>query len=165
LGVAFLAKRINAHASAKAIIHAELVTATGKYLLSKITYQYNSELMLDAKTKEIECENIVDVLQRLSKAVAHKIENGYTFDSSALDAMSEEDEAWGNFELGAGSHDPELDNEVQTSNITMSTLLQRPRAARKATTIRGTSLRRVANKLRIKRSVEPRMAMSSVRAV
>src|SRR5438094_2090548 len=111
LGVAFLTKQINAHVSAKAIIHAELVTATGKYLLSKISYQYDSELMLYVKTKEIECENVLDVLKRLTKAVEHRVESGYVFDSSALEAMTEDDETWGSFELGAGSHDPELDNE------------------------------------------------------
>lgn len=166
LGVAFLTKRINAHVSAKAIVHAEMVTATGKYLLSKITYQYNSELMLNIRTKEIECENIVDVLQRLSRAVTHRVELGYVFDSSAVEAMEEEDEVWGSFTLGAGSFDPELDAEEEVATIG-NVLRITPRQRKKRSTVVEGSQRNksfVNPKLRLKRRFESRrMASSGVR--
>lgn len=167
LGVAFLTKRINAHVSAKAIVHAEMVTATGKYLLSKITYQYNSELMLNIRTKEIECDNIVDVLQRLSKAVTHRVELGYVFDSSAVESMEEEDEVWGSFTLGAGSSfDPELDAEAEVATIG-NVLRITPRQTKKRSKVVEGSQRSksfVNPKLRLKRRFESRrMASSGVR--
>lgn len=168
LGVAFLSKQLSSHVSAKAIIHAELVTATGRYLLSRITYQYNSELLLNAKTKEIECENIVDVLQRLAKAVAHKIESGYVFDTSALETLSEEDETWGSFELGASgsSYDPELDTQFEPATLDLVTLNVAPRRTIKRSALASGSQRKsvLPDKLRnLRRHHIGRTGVSSVR--
>lgn len=157
LGVAFLAKQVNALTSARVILHAELETATGKYLLSQVTYRYSSELMLNAKTAEIECANIVDVLQRLSKAVERKVQKGYTFDASAAQVIAEDDESWGSFQLGIGSGSSELDaiGTIQTASTPSHKLRKHLIATR------GTQRKDKTAKLRVKRS-EKRMASTSV---
>lgn len=157
LGVAFLGKQVNALTSAKVILHAEMETATGKYLLSKITYQYNSDLMLNAKTQEIECANIVDVLQRLSKAVERKVQRGYVFDVSAAEVVSEDDEAWGSFKLGVESENSELDaiGAIQTTRTPSHKLRKH------LIVTRGMQSKDKSAKLRLKRS-EKRMAVTSV---
>lgn len=106
LGVAFLSKSLNATTSAKCILHAEYLLLTKQYLLTKIVYTHNRNTPTNIKSYEIECENISEILKRLSRNVERKLENGFEFDASAMKLLEEEDETWEGFELAGTSIDP-----------------------------------------------------------
>lgn len=99
LGVAFLKKQMSETASAKCIIHAEYIISTKQYLLTKVTFTHSRSVPLNVKTSETVCENIADVLKRLSSRVNAKVEEGYVFDAEGMEIMNEVDEAWGDFEV------------------------------------------------------------------
>lgn len=130
LGVAFLTKAITAHSSAKCILHAEYIVATKEYLLTKIVYAHNRSITLDVRSTETLCENVSDILKRLAKAVAAKVEDGFQFDSTAMEIMEEDDETWDDFQLAGTSVDAELDEEPDTAVIMQTYGIQDRRRAK-----------------------------------
>lgn len=108
LGVAFLSKKLNTHTFSKCIIHAEFVVTIQKYLLTKITYTHNRNVPENVVSSEIECVSIVDALNRLSKSVQRKVDNGFTFDPSAMESIGlEVDETWDDFQMAGSNFDDE----------------------------------------------------------
>jgi hypothetical protein len=101
LGVAFLKRAISETTSAKCIIHAEYVIKTKQYLLTRVTFTHSRSTPLNVKNSETVCNNISDVLQRLSKAVAKKVEEGFVFDCEGMEILNEADETWGDFEMAS----------------------------------------------------------------
>lgn len=110
LGIAFLIKPKSSNTSLKCIIHAEYVVKTRQYLLTKINYTHTRTFTVDTKIHEQYFEDVAHILKRLVRSVEHKLEDGYAFDTDALELLAEEDEQWGDYELLGKSSDPLLDD-------------------------------------------------------
>lgn len=154
LGVAFLKKQVSATSSAKCIIHAEYIISTKQYLLTKVTFTHSRSVPLNVKTSETLCENIADVLKKLSSRVNAKVEEGYVFDAEGMEIMNEVDEAWGDFEMAddmtssavVGKRGSEM-----TMPATLNLTVKRKKSAdaiptRTAVKPRGSSLKSVVGK-------------------
>ena len=159
LGVAFLNKNTSAGTSCKCIIHAEFLLQTKQYLLTKITYAHDSNLPLGLKSSETVCENIVAVLELLSKKVAAKLAKGYVFDVAAMEILSEEDESWDDFKLGTVI-DSELDEPLSMQTVEYSQRIRRAKQAREQVANRKINPHLVG---RVKR-IAPRSVAQKARA-
>lgn len=130
LGIAFLTKPKSSTATSKCIIHAEYLIDTRQYLLTKVNYTLVRSHTFDSRIVEVAFDDVAHILARLVRIVKNKFEDGYAFDTDALELLAEEDEQWGDFQLLGNT------SETEGSTITHdSAPVLRLRTSRVADTI------------------------------